>query len=50
MLRDLLLQMKKIKIKKNITANSARWLERHINDEFVIKSKSKVTDLGHHIN
>ncbi len=32
--------MKKIKIKKkNITANSARWLERHINDEFVIKSK-----------
>ena len=32
--------MKKIKIKKkNITANSTRWLERHINDEFVIKSK-----------
>ena len=32
--------MKKIKIKKkNITANSSRWLERHLNDEFVIKSK-----------
>ena len=32
--------MKKIKKKKkNITANSTRWLERHINDEFVIKSK-----------
>ena len=32
--------MKKIKLKKkNISANSSRWLERHLNDEFVIKSK-----------
>ncbi len=32
--------MKKIKLKKkNISANSSRWLQRHLNDEFVIKSK-----------
>ena len=32
--------MKKIKLKKkNISANSSRWLKRHLNDEFVIKSK-----------
>ena len=32
--------MKKIKLKKkNISSNSSRWLQRHLNDEFVIKSK-----------
>ena len=32
--------MKKIKLKKkNISSNSTRWLQRHLNDEFVIKSK-----------
>ncbi len=31
--------MKRIKLKKKKGVNSSRWLERHLNDEFVLQSK-----------
>ena len=34
--------MKKIKLKKkNLSNKSFRWLDRHLNDEFVLKSKAE---------
>lgn len=34
--------MKKIKLKKkNLSSKSFRWLDRHLNDEFVLKSKAE---------
>ncbi len=34
--------MKRIKLKKkNLSENSSKWLKRHLNDEFVIKSKAE---------
>ena len=36
------MKMKKIKLKKkNLSNKSFRWLDRHLNDEFVLKSKAE---------
>ena len=43
--------MKKIKlIKKQKSSQSTKWMQRHLNDEYVRKSKLKVLDQDLHIN
>ena len=44
--------MKKIKlIKKQKSSQSTKWMQRHLNDEYVIKNqKLKVLDQDLHIN